>query len=485
MAQPPTNAEADAAVPAAGTPNRPLTNAFLKDVIGYFTTLAASIATKANAASAALTGVPTAPTATPGTNNTQLATTAYADAIALLKANINNAVFTGTLTAAQDAALALQVVTLQQLQAAMLQLGKRGRCRVGTTGNIVISTALNNADVLNGVTLATGDLVLVKDQTLGQENGVYVVGVTPVRSPEFDTWAEFPGAVIAVAEGTVGGDTVWLCTNNDGGTLNTTPIVFSPVNIAGALLAANNLSDVANAATARGNLGALASSGGTATNLTTAGPVTSAGVNITTPNVVALTANAGVLLTSAGLNTVSNNANTALTNSGSPSAQGWRFEIYRNTDSSARTWTVPSRFSIQRQAAITSMVLPANSIVMLSIYNDGTTDYCMGDPVPLASKGLQFNLATVTNADFTMFLYAPFDGDLEQYVTKAVSGTCTATVKVAGVSAGGTPNAVSTSQASQAITGAFVKGDRISVTFSANAACLGLESTLLLRPKAA
>lgn len=45
--------------------------------------------------SPALTGVPTAPTAAPGTNTTQLATTAYADAIAALKANINSPTFTG------------------------------------------------------------------------------------------------------------------------------------------------------------------------------------------------------------------------------------------------------------------------------------------------------------------------------------------------------------------------------------------------------
>jgi hypothetical protein len=46
--------------------------------------------------SPALTGTPTAPTASPNTNTTQVATTAYADAIAALKANIANPSFTGT-----------------------------------------------------------------------------------------------------------------------------------------------------------------------------------------------------------------------------------------------------------------------------------------------------------------------------------------------------------------------------------------------------
>lgn len=48
--------------------------------------------------SPAISGTPTAPTAAPGTNSTQLATTAYADAIAALKANIANPAFTGNAT---------------------------------------------------------------------------------------------------------------------------------------------------------------------------------------------------------------------------------------------------------------------------------------------------------------------------------------------------------------------------------------------------
>lgn len=179
---------------------------------------------------------------------------AAADALRVAKAGDT---MTGPLVLSGDATLPLHAVTLQQLQAALLGFGKRTRVRVGTTANINTATALVTGQVLNGVTLAAGDLVLVKDQTTASQNGVYVVGATPVRSPEYDTWAEFPGSLVAVYEGTTNADTLWLCTNNDGGTLNTTAIVFTQFSAAGALLTANALSELSGvAATARGNIGA-------------------------------------------------------------------------------------------------------------------------------------------------------------------------------------------------------------------------------------
>lgn len=55
-----------------------------------------TVAQLALLASPTFTGTPAAPTAAPGTNTTQIATTAYADAIAALKANLASPTFTGT-----------------------------------------------------------------------------------------------------------------------------------------------------------------------------------------------------------------------------------------------------------------------------------------------------------------------------------------------------------------------------------------------------
>jgi hypothetical protein len=95
-----------------------------------------------------------------------------------------------------------------------------------TTANITIATALNNGDTLDGVTLATGDLVLVKDQSTGHQNGIYVVGTTPARAAAFDTWAEHVGILVEVEDGTANADTCWFNTNTTTGTLDTTSITF-------------------------------------------------------------------------------------------------------------------------------------------------------------------------------------------------------------------------------------------------------------------
>lgn len=166
-----------------------------------------------------------------------------------------------TLAANSDVKVASQKAVKTYVDAIALGLGKRQRVRAATTGPITIATALNNGDTLDGVTLATGDLVLVKDQSSAAQNGIYAVGVSPARAPEFDTWDEYPGSLYVVAEGTTNGDTLWICTANAGGTLDTTAITFSRLVIAGELLAANNLNDVADAATSRSNLSAARKGG--------------------------------------------------------------------------------------------------------------------------------------------------------------------------------------------------------------------------------
>jgi hypothetical protein len=137
-------------------------------------------------------------------------------------------------------------------------LGLAGRCtvRVATTVNGVFATAFANGQTVDGVVLSTGDRILIKNQNAPAQNGVYIVNAAgaPTRSTDFDTWDEVPGVLVTVQQGTANADSLWLSTADQGGTMGTTDITFGNPFTAG-LMAGNNLNDVSNAATARGNLG--------------------------------------------------------------------------------------------------------------------------------------------------------------------------------------------------------------------------------------
>ena len=101
--------------------------------------------------------------------------------------------------------------------------------RAATTANITISTALNNGDTLDGVTLATDDRVLVKDQSTASQNGIYVVGATPVR--DYDESTDDPGFgyLVFVREGTASGGKLFKNTNTSAPTIGSTSLTFAEV----------------------------------------------------------------------------------------------------------------------------------------------------------------------------------------------------------------------------------------------------------------
>jgi len=100
-----------------------------------------------------------------------------------------------------------------------------------TTGNITISTALNNGDTLDGVTLSNNDRVLVKDQSTASENGIYIVGSSPSRATDLAAGADAAGMFTFVEQGSVNADNGFVCTSNKGsavvGTNNLTYAQFS------------------------------------------------------------------------------------------------------------------------------------------------------------------------------------------------------------------------------------------------------------------
>ena len=95
------------------------------------------------------------------------------------------------------------LATKQYVDAIKTGLDVKDSVRVATTANITISTALNSGDSIDGVTLADGDRVLVKNQSTASQNGIYVVGSSPARSTDMDDDVEVTGGTfVFVEEGT-------------------------------------------------------------------------------------------------------------------------------------------------------------------------------------------------------------------------------------------------------------------------------------------
>ena len=103
--------------------------------------------------------------------------------------------------------------------------------RVATTANINLSNALENGDTLDGITLVTGDKILVKDQTDATENGIYnvVASGTATRDTDYDTVAELAGQLVIVQEGSTNADKIFLCTTDNSGSIGSVNIVFTIV----------------------------------------------------------------------------------------------------------------------------------------------------------------------------------------------------------------------------------------------------------------
>ena len=92
---------------------------------------------------------------------------------------------------------------------------------VATTANITLSAP----QTIDGIAVAAGDRVLVKNQTTTAQNGIYIVAAGAwTRALDMDIWAEVPGTYVFAEKGTTLADTGWVCTADISGTLGTTAI---------------------------------------------------------------------------------------------------------------------------------------------------------------------------------------------------------------------------------------------------------------------
>lgn len=77
--------------------------------------------------------------------------------------------------------------------------------RAASTANGTLASAFENGDTIDGVTLATGDRILLKDQSAQAENGIYVVAASgaPTRAADANSSTELNQATVKVVDGSV------------------------------------------------------------------------------------------------------------------------------------------------------------------------------------------------------------------------------------------------------------------------------------------
>jgi len=146
--------------------------------------------------------------------------------------NANNVALTGgTITGLGDPSSTSDAATKNYVDTLVAGLRTRVIARVASTANVNISTGLENGDTLDGVTLVTGNRVLLKDQSTTSQNGLYIVVASGAasRDPEFDTITEIAGQLILVSEGTTHADDLFLCTTDTSATLGSSSISYTQV----------------------------------------------------------------------------------------------------------------------------------------------------------------------------------------------------------------------------------------------------------------
>ena len=105
-------------------------------------------------------------------------------------------------------------------------------CRVATTTAGTLATSFENGDTIDGIVLATGDRILIKDQADATTNGIYTVNASgaPTRATDYDVTSEVQeGTYTFITAGTANGGYQFVQITKDP-VLNTNNLVFTYLN---------------------------------------------------------------------------------------------------------------------------------------------------------------------------------------------------------------------------------------------------------------
>ncbi len=145
--------------------------------------------------------------------------------------------------------------TTDRLNGVTASLASKAPVRAASTADITLS----GAQTIDSVAVVADDRVLVKDQTDGIENGIYIAATGAwVRAPDFDGARDVvTGTFVVVAEGTAGAGTLWRVSTTGDITIGTTSIAFAIMTVDSASAFMVTVLDDETAGDARTTLGAI------------------------------------------------------------------------------------------------------------------------------------------------------------------------------------------------------------------------------------
>ena len=113
-----------------------------------------------------------------------------------------------------------------------------------TTANGTLSSAFANGQSIDGITLQTGDRILIKNQSTASQNGIYNVQASgaPSRTTDMGTGSNAAGAFVFVEQGTVNAENGFTCTTDSGSAVvGTNNLTFAQFSGAGQIIAGDGL----------------------------------------------------------------------------------------------------------------------------------------------------------------------------------------------------------------------------------------------------
>jgi len=133
-------------------------------------------------------------------------------------------------TSAQDAA------TKAYVDSVAVGLDVHASCRAASTADVTVASGPANGDVIDGVTLVTGDRVLLKDQAAPAENGIYTVVASGAGSRAADCNSStnyVSGSFTFIEQGTVNTGFAYVVSTQGTITVGTTSVSWVKFSVGG------------------------------------------------------------------------------------------------------------------------------------------------------------------------------------------------------------------------------------------------------------